>query len=244
MADDPAPFGALEPVGRARLLARIRREFDIAEESLSFAGQTLRFTRVADPNAVLDEVCRQETLREELGVQPRRALHMPYWAAVWESGVAIADHMVGREGRAPIAGRRVLDLGCGLGLVGAVMAMLGAKATLADIDTACLLFARLNVLPWAAASRVCRCDWRSDDLLEPFDLIVGADVLYETSQWPHIEAFARRRLAPGGTLVLGEPGRPQARGFPAWLADRGWRMEACEAGVADKHVHIYEAQPD
>lgn len=232
---------ALRPDAHTRLLARIQREFDTAEETLDIAGLALRFTRIADPEAVLDDVCRQETLREQ-GVAPRRELRMPYWAEVWESGLALAEQLVARNGVAPIAGRRVLDLGCGMGLVGAAMAMLGARVTLADIDTAALLFARLNVQPWADRCRVVRCDWQTDDLGERFELIAGGDVLYDVSQWDAIEAFARRHLGQGGALMLGEPGRPKAAAFPEWLAARGWTLSACQASAGDKDVHLYEAR--
>jgi predicted nicotinamide N-methyase len=227
---------------RARLLARIRREFDIAEETLVFGGRPLLFTRIADPNAVLDEVCRLETLREQ-GIAPRRELHVPYWAAVWESGLAVSEHLARRSAETPLTGLRCLDLGCGMGMAGAAMAMLGANVTLGDIDTAALLFARLNTLPWAGRCHVARCDWRGEDLPGPFDLIVGADVLYEVGQWPHIEAFARRRLAAGGALILGEPGRPTAKGFREWLQDRGWTVTVDRARAGEMEVHIYEARP-
>ena len=234
---------ALQPdETHARLLARIRREFETAEELLSFAGRPLRFTRIADPNAVLDEVCRLETLREQ-GIAPRRELHVPYWAAVWESGLAVSEHLARRAAAAPLEQVRALDLGCGMGMAGATMAMLGARVTLGDIDTAALLFARLNTLPWAGRCHVARCDWRSDDLPGPFDLIVGADVLYEVSQWLHIEAFARRRLAPGGTLVLGEPGRPTAKAFRGWLEARGWTVASTQLPSGEMDVNIYEARP-
>ncbi|HEX2558725.1 class I SAM-dependent methyltransferase [Phenylobacterium sp.] len=237
-----APADLAPDEARARLLARIRREFDIAEDTLDIAGYALRFIRVADPNAVLDEVCRLETLREQ-GVAPRRELHVPYWAAVWESGVAVSEHLARRAETAPLAGVRTLDLGCGMGMAGAAMAMFGAQVTLGDIDTAALLFARLNTLPWAERCHVARCDWRGEDLPGPFDLIVGADVLYEVSQWPYIEAFARRRLAAGGALILGEPGRPTAKGFQAWLEALGWTVSADRARAGEMDVNIYEARP-
>jgi predicted nicotinamide N-methyase len=236
--DAPAP--ALAAQRRARLIARIRREFAISQEILQVAGRELAFTRVADPEAVLDEVCRQETLREQ-GLVPRREPRMPYWAVVWESALGVAEHLAARDGQSPLAGRRVLDLGCGMGLVGAVAAMLGAETTLGDIDTAALLFARLNTLPWAERCTVIRCDWQADALPGAFDLIVGADVLYDLDQWPHIEAFARRRLAPGGVLLLGEPGRPKAELIAEWLEARGWTVSASRAQGGDKDVRIYEA---
>lgn len=237
--DAPAPAIAAER--RARLIARIRREFAITEETLLVGGRTLAFTRIADPEAVLDEVCRQESLREQ-GIAPRREPRMPYWAVVWESALGIAEQLVARDAVSPLAGRRVLDLGCGMGLAGAVAAMLGATTTLGDIDTAALLFARLNTLPWADRCTVTRCDWQADALPGAFDLIVGADVLYDVDQWPHIEAFARRRLAPSGALLLGEPGRPKAELVAGWLAARGWSVSATRTPAGDKEVRIYEAR--
>lgn len=226
---------------RTRLLARIRREFAVAEEVLQIGGRALAFTRIADPEAVLDEVCRQETLREQ-GIAPRREPRMPYWAVVWDSALGVAEHLAARDAAEPLAGRRVLDLGCGMGLAGTVAAMLGAQTTLGDIDTAALLFARLNTLPWAERCSVTRCDWQADDLAGGFDLIVGADVLYDVTQWDHIEAFARRRLAPGGVLLLGEPGRPKAELIADWLEGRGWRVAACVVAGGEKQVRIYEAR--
>jgi predicted nicotinamide N-methyase len=226
---------------RTRLIARIRREFDIVEENVALGDRVLPFVRVADPNAVLDDVCAQETRRER-GVQPKRELHMPYWAAIWESASALAEHLVARDADAPLAGRRALDLGCGMGLVGTVMAMLGARVTLGDIDTAGLLFARVNTLAWARRARVTRLDWQADDLKTRFDLIAAADVLYDVAQWTPIEAFARRHLATGGVLILAEPSRMAADAYPAWLAERGWTLTTTVRAGGDKTIRIHEAR--
>ncbi len=237
----PATATLAPASARTRLIARIRREFDIVEESVALGDRVLPFVRVADPNAVLDDVCAQETRRER-GVQPKRELRMPYWAAVWESASALAEHLVARDADAPLAGRRALDLGCGMGLVGTVLAMLGARVTLGDIDTAGLLFAQVNTLPWGRRARVTRLDWHADDLKTRFDVICAADVLYDVAQWTPIEAFARRHLAPGGVLVLAEPSRLTADAYPAWLADRGWTLTSTARPAEDKTIRIHEAR--
>jgi len=235
-ADTSSPGAA-----RARLLARIRREFDVVEEMIALGGRRLPFARIADPDAFLDAVCEQATLSER-GIAPKRELRMPYWAAVWESGAALAEHLVERDADRPLAGRSALDLGCGMGLVGAAMAMLGARVVLADVDTASLLFARLNTLAWPARASVARCDWHADSLHQRFDLIAGGDVLYDTEQWWGLEAFARRHLTPEGVVLLGEPSRPTADGFAAWLESMGWAVAACERTNGGKRVRLYEAR--
>lgn len=225
---------------RRRLLARIEREFSTVEEEVPVGQQRMKFTRVRDPDAVLDAICQQESDRQR-GIIPRRPLRMPYWAAVWESAIALANDLAERDAAVPIKDRRVLDLGCGMGMAGAAMALLGARVTLADIETACLLFARLNTLPWEHHCRVTRCDWQNDDLGERFDVIVGADVLYEIDQWPFIERFLRRHLAKEGVAIIGEPGRPKAEAFPDWLRGYGWRLESRKAAAGGREIHVYDA---
>lgn len=238
------PDPSARPVSEARraearhLLARIHREFETTEEYVPVGEQSLHFTRVKDPDAVLDAICKQESDRQR-GIEPRRELRMPYWAAVWESAVALAGYLAERNRDEPLAGRRTLDLGCGMGMAGAAMALLGAQVTLADIETACLLFARLNTLPWSERCRVVRCDWQKDDLGERYEAIVGADVLYEVDQWPFIDAFLHRHLSEGGVALIGEPGRPKAEHWADWMRPRAWRIDA-SLRSAGRAINVYE----
>jgi predicted nicotinamide N-methyase len=56
----------------------------------------------------------------------------PYWAFPWAGGLALAHHFVAHP--AVVAGKRVLDLGAGSGLVGIVAAKAGATVGAAEID--------------------------------------------------------------------------------------------------------------
>ena len=59
---------------------------------------------------------------------------MPYWSVLWRSGVAL-----GREvASAPVAGLRVLELGCGLGVPSLVAARAGADVLATDASTEAL----------------------------------------------------------------------------------------------------------
>src|SRR5262245_66037430 len=98
----------------------------------------------------------------------------------------------------------VLDLGCGMGLSGTAAAALGARVLFADLEAAALLFARLNSVPYRGRVRTRQTDWRRDNLGERFDLILGADILYERKQWENLEPFWRAHLAPSGSILLGE----------------------------------------
>jgi len=58
----------------------------------------------------------------------------PHWADVWHGGIALNEYLVSDEsGGSLVRGKRVLELGCGVGLTGVLCAMEGArKVTMTD----------------------------------------------------------------------------------------------------------------
>ena len=216
---------------RGRLLARIGRKYETISETLPFGPLRLDFTRVADPDVVLDRIVVEEDRREKLSGQQRdgNELHLPYWAEVWDSAFGIGLFLVKNPPR-----RSVLDLGCGMGLAGIVAAAMGARVLLGDLEADALLFAKLNTLPYSNRVRIRKLNWQSDRLNQRFDLIIGADVLYDRAQWPFLEDFWKLHLENGGTVLLGEPGRQSGDMFIEWIASRGWLLERFEQGVESR----------
>jgi len=223
---------------RLRLLARIRRRFAVVTDQVAFGPVRLAFTRVADPNRVLDEVAAEEDRRERTtGLRHAEPLHLPYWAELWDSGGGVATYLATRF-PVDLAGRSVLDLGCGQGLLGCVAAALGARVTFADLEAAALLFAQLNAAPLGGHTATRRLNWQRDQLGRRFDVIVGADILYDKTQWPHLERFWMSHLAEGGRVLLGEPGRPTGGMFLDWLRGKGWALDEHEQPVTTREQPI------
>ncbi len=112
----------------------------------------------------------------------------------------------------------------------------------ADLEPPALLFARLNSLPWRERVRTRRLDWQTDRLDERFDLILGADILYERKQWDYLEPFWRAHLASGGAVVLGEPGRQTGDLFIDWIGPRGWHLtrHAEKVETREKPIRLLE----
>lgn len=154
----------------------------------------------------------------------------PYWADVWPSGVALADHAL--EHTDALADRPVLELGCGLGVTATAALASGADLYVADYDPVSLAFCRLNALRnTGRAPRPLEFNWR-DPLAEvltrlgplpPFAVILAADILYESHDVAPVHALIARLLAPDGQLWLAEPGREPARRFLQGLKAAGWR---------------------
>jgi predicted nicotinamide N-methyase len=233
---------------RLRLLRRIESRYPVVTETVHVGAIRFPFTRIADPDRVLDEVAAEEDRLEK--VSGKRAdgdyLHLPYWAELWDSAMGLAQALERRAIRWTPESTSVLDLGCGMGLSGTAAAALGARHVLfADLEAPALLFARLNSLPFVSRIRARRTDWRKDDLGERFGLILGADILYERKQWDHLEPFWRKHLAPHGAILLGEPGRPTGDLFPEWIRSRGWSLTPHEQPVPtrERPIRLFQLTP-
>jgi predicted nicotinamide N-methyase len=228
-----------EPRRRQRLLNRIHRRFRTVTEDIGVGPMSIRFTRAADPNQVLDDIVAEEDRREKItGVRLDDPQHLPYWAELWDSARGVAAALAKMDWSATT---RVLDLGCGMGLCGATAAALGAKVLLADLEPPAMLFARLNCLPFGRRVRARQLNWQIDRLEERFDLIFGADILYERKQWDFLNEFWKAHLASAGTVLLGEPGRQSGELFVEWIRSRGWLLEesAEQTGDGPKRIRIF-----
>ncbi|MGI9861606.1 50S ribosomal protein L11 methyltransferase [Moorella naiadis] len=120
-------------------------------------------------------------------------------------------------------GDRVVDVGCGTGVLALAAAKLGAGAVLAlDLDPVAVEVARQNVTRNGVTDRV---EVRVNDLLEgvagPFDVVI-ANILAEIIL-PLIPA-ARRVLTPGGRLIASGISRGKAEGVKAGLMAAGFVM--------------------
>jgi len=235
-------------VRRQRLLARIHRRFQTITEPMRAGDLTFDFTRIADPNRVLDEVAAEEDRLDKLAGKRRdgEELHLPYWAELWDSSLAIiellAEELSGMGGPPMKSIKKdaisVLDLGCGMGLTGTVAAATGAKVLFADLEADALLFARLNSIAFEKNIRTRRLNWQTARLAEQFDLIIGADILYDKTQWPFLEPFWRGHLRAGGTVLLGEPGRQTGELFLEWIKNHPWRVSQHKKTVPTRTAPI------
>ncbi|MBN2450963.1 MAG: methyltransferase domain-containing protein [Lentisphaeria bacterium] len=137
---------------------------------------------------------------------PDDADRIPYYAILWDAAKALATFMIERPELWP--GRRVLELGCGLGLPSLAAARLGAQVTAADYhpdnEAFFLANARLNGV---SSIRYLRMDWRRPALTDSFDIVLGSDLIYEAAMVGPLAACVRQCCRPGGVCFLADPGR-------------------------------------
>jgi predicted nicotinamide N-methyase len=159
---------------------------------------------------------------------------MPYWSVLWRSGVALARELAHET----LAGLRVVELGCGLGVPSLVAARAGADVLATDEDGEALELLGRNALENDVRVATARVDWAAADEFVargPFDLVLAADVLYERASVALLLSLLPRL---GGEVWLADPGRPAAGAFIE-EARRRWIV----ATSAVDGIEIYRLRP-
>jgi predicted nicotinamide N-methyase len=188
-------------------------QVDLTPDTIDLGPLALDILRPPSADALIDE--------ERFGDDE----FMPYWAELWPSGVELARAVAARK----LAGLRVLELGCGLGLPSLAAAALGARVLATDWAADALALVRENAARNGLELETALARWSDPAPLvagAPFDLVLGADLLYEPR---NVDALLDLIPRLGARVLLAEPGRPTAERFfqrasAAWEIAREGRV--------------------
>jgi len=174
----------------------------------------LELERVIDLDSYLDKIADEANQNEDL---------IPYWSELWPSSIALSEYVVERQSE--FEGKRILELGCGTGLLATVFAILDLNFLATDFEPLALDLTRKNILRNTGKDIDTKfLDWRNPELDEKFDIIVAADVIYETrSTGPLIDVFLSL-LNNQGSIYLAEPNRSVAKPLFTKLRGRGFSI--------------------
>lgn len=138
---------------------------------------------------------------EELGAL---GLPPPFWAFAWAGGQALARYVLDHPEL--VAGRSVLDVASGSGLVAIAAMRAGARHALAvDIDPFSGPAAKMN----AALNGVGIDTDDQDPIGQPTaaDVVLVGDLFYDRDLSPRVLAWIEGLAAAGRTILIGDPGR-------------------------------------
>ncbi|MDO5706093.1 MAG: bifunctional 2-polyprenyl-6-hydroxyphenol methylase/3-demethylubiquinol 3-O-methyltransferase UbiG [Paracoccus sp. (in: a-proteobacteria)] len=138
-----------------------------------------------------------------------------------------------RAGARPFAGLRVLDIGCGGGLMAEPMARLGADVTGADAATGNIEVARVH-----AAQQGLTIDYRAttaetlDTAGERFDVVMALEIVEHVDGPADFVETCVSLLKPGGLLLMSTLNRT-AQSFAAAIVGAEWVMRWLPQGTHD-----------
>jgi predicted nicotinamide N-methyase len=202
------------------LVAELERRFVVAHSRVPLPGGVVDIMHPENTDALISE---EDMVRDD---------RLPYWADIWPSSRILARALARETG----AGRTLLELGAGLGLVTIGAMRAGYDVLASDYYDDALLFTRAN--GWRTLKREPRTrmiDWR--DLphdLGVADRVVAADVLYEDRYPPLVANVIARTLAAGGVATIADPGRPMVEQFFELLPSLGLRLRNTETVSYDE----------
>jgi predicted nicotinamide N-methyase len=200
---------------------------------------TLRTTRVriVHPSNSDDLISEDDYVRDE---------RLPYWADIWPASRVLAEEILAAE---DAAGRNMLELGCGLGLVSLAAVLAGFRVVASDYYKPALEFAAHNVRENTGGElQTLHWNWREPfPAAGKFDCIVASDILYEREYALLVADIVRDLLAPGGSALIADPGRAAANDFLDLCATRGARIMghkrvAITDDGRDQTINVYRLQ--
>ena len=220
----------------ADLVAALETRFDTITGDIEIGARTFSILRPRNSD---------DLIKEEDFVKDER---LPYWADIWPSSTVLAAHLVSlAEKRTRGVRGKGLELGCGVGIVTTAAIIAGYDMTATDYYTDALAFTRANA--WRATGETpgaMMMDWRSfPPTARGFDLILASDVLYEKEYARLLPGIFKSALAPGGMVIVADPGRIGVPDFMEECGETGLVVRSkvthpFDVGEIHQKIDLYE----
>lgn len=139
---------------------------------------------------------------------------------VWPSAQVLASRVIPMH----INGRRVLEIGCGIGLASIVLHRMGVDITASDYHPQVLPFLQRNMRQNALSPiKFQTGNWESDNpMLGQFDLIIGSDILYQPAHIEHVSRFISLHSSANVEVMIIDPGRENRSRFTKAMQSLGF----------------------
>lgn len=181
---------------------------DVAQQNriikiYNICNQIIKLEQVADVNKMIDSVTDEQFNQDE---------RLPYWAEVWPSAQALSGYIL--ENKNSFKNKKVLELGCGIGMVGIAATFAGADVLFSDYENEALDFVNCNFfINFKKQAKTILLDWREPNLDKTFEIILAADILYEKRFIEPVYRTVKKLLLDNGQVFIAEPDRTIARSF-------------------------------
>lgn len=161
----------------------------------------------------------------------------PYWMHLWPGAVTLARRIAAAPGLG--WGRRVVEVGCGLGLPALVAARRGATVVATDRQRAPLTVVARSAADNGDRVACVQMDWRAPALAGEFDLCIGADVAYDAQAAAPLAAALAALVRPDGEVWLADSVNTARSELVAALAAHGFDVARREVGETEEGRRVW-----
>jgi len=160
------------------------------------------------------------------------------FGVLWDSGRSLAQMMATYD----VEGKRILEVGCGIGLASLVLNARHADITATDHNPDAEAFLEFNaLLNGGSPIPFVRTGWSQLTVeLTKFDLIIGSDVLYQRDHESTLSGFIDRHAQPTCEVVIIDPGRSQRGRFARKLEHLGFARDLRAATTRGRNTPVHE----
>ncbi|RYV01722.1 histidine kinase [Shewanella sp. OPT22] len=167
-------------------------------QTLEFNNTDIHLCTLRDRNQFHDP----DGEADKLGIS---SASWPLFGIVWPSSIVLADFMQNYE----IKNKRILEIGCGIGLTSLLLNKRKADITASDYHPAVSEFLDRNIkLNGLSSIKYYRADWTDNDHeFGKFDVIIGSDVLYDEFSIEALAQFINKHTEVNSEVILVDPRR-------------------------------------
>lgn len=185
------------PEAELLIYNRIRKKYRLTFDRLRYGEKQIRLLKIADLEEFLE------------GKDPFADVsEFPFWIRLWDAAMILA-YVLGSQSNT--SGRRLLELGAGLGAPGLAAASAGFDVTISDYEDIIMDFQKVS----AAASGLngihfSHLDWLNPPQMEPFDVLAGAEILFRDEFFQPLLNIFNTCLKPDGVIYLAHDAKRQS----------------------------------
>ncbi len=188
--------------------------FRVRYQTIEFGKTDIHLRTLRDNQQFADD----HGVAESLGIS---SATWPLFGIVWPSSEVLAHFLHDFQ----IKGKRILEVGCGIGLASLMLNQRNADITATDYHPEAGAFLEENVrLNRGNAIPFVRTGWADeDDDLGRYDLIIGSDILYEDEHVELLAGFIERHAKHHCEVILVDPARGHHARFSKKMVANGYK---------------------
>lgn len=168
---------------------------------LSISDKKYSFIQISNIDEVFDQLIDSDYGNDEIDDL------IPYWTELWPSAIGLSKFIIDHNDL--ITDKKVIEIGCGLGLPSIVAASYSSNILATDLLNDAIIFASKNAKINKLDSRINfkLLDWRNPDAAQKYEIVLASDVAYEQRFFEDLPGALFHLMTDDGVAILSEPGR-------------------------------------